>query len=334
MNALTFVARDAADAINQVRSRLGPDAVVLSVNRVPVSGVSRLWRRPQLEVLAAVPDSTPARPPAAAPPEPDNTPPADPGPPGLGGGWRSAGILHQMGLLPLYVDMVLDRVRAAHGDTPPASLLQELDLVHSALTACWRPATRTSNGPTTLHVFIGPPGSGKTTALCKWLAKSVLVEGRSARTWRLDGRAANFPGLLDVYGEILGVAVEREWHPSQLDARFDVGFVDLPGFDLHDSGSADRMRTQLSALPSPQVHLVLNAAYDIPVLLGQARAFSSMPVSDIIFTHLDEERRPAKLWNIVLGTNFSVRFLSGGQNIPGDFYAASPDVLLPRQFRP
>ena len=56
MNATRFLARDAADAVRQVRSQLGADAVVLSVAQVPASGVSRLWRKPLLEVLAHLPE--------------------------------------------------------------------------------------------------------------------------------------------------------------------------------------------------------------------------------------------------------------------------------------
>jgi len=332
MNAVSFLARDAADAVAQIHSRLGSDAVVLSVGQAPLSGFSRLWRRPQLEVLAGVPEPPP--PPVAQSLGPTGPlEPADAGPSGLGGAWRSAGILHQLGLLPLYVDKVLDRARAAHGNAPPPSLRDEFSLVRCALANLWRPAARAANGSPSIHVFIGPPGSGKTTALCKWLAKSVLAEGRSARAWRLDGRAANFAGLLDVYGEILGVPVQRAWQASPAPAGFDLGFVDLPGLEAQDAHAVEQVRARLGTMAAAQVHLVLNAAYDISVLLAQARAFSALPVNDVIFTHLDEEKRPAKLWNIVLGTNFTVRFLSGGQNIPGDFFSASADLLIPGQLR-
>ena len=333
MNAVSFRARDAADALQQIHSRLGSDAVVLSVGQVPLSRLNRLWRRPQLEVLAGVPDAPPPPPVAKAPGPIDNVEPADTGPSGLGGGWRSAGILHQLGLLPLNVDKVLDRVRSTHGDMPPASLLDEFSLVRAALASFWRPANRAANSSPAIHVFIGPPGSGKTTALCKWLTKSVLAEGRSARAWRLDDRAANFAGLLDVYGEILGVPVGRDWQVHQASSGFDLGFVDLPGLEAQDTNAVEQFRDRLGTMVSAQIHLVLNAAYDVSVLLAQARAFSALPVNDVIFTHLDEEKRPAKLWNVVLGTNFTVRFLSGGQNIPGEFLSASAELLIPRQFR-
>jgi len=329
VNTVSFVARNATEAVAQVHSRLGADAVVLSVGHVPVRGLSRLWRRPQIEVLAGVPDPTP--PPVVKSIAPTSRFEAgDVSSSGVGGAWRSAGILQHLGLLPRYVDQVVDRVRSSYGDIPPSSLLEEFALVRSALAGFWRPAVRAAEGSPAIHVFVGPPGSGKTTALCKWLAKSVLAEGRSARAWRMDGRAANFAGLLDVYGEILGVPVEREWRANPAPVGFELGFIDLPGLEANDARAVEQLRARLGTIASAQVHLVLNAAYDVSVLLAQARAFSALPVHDVIFTHFDEEKRPAKLWNILLGTNFAARFLSGGQNIPGDFVSASAELLIPR----
>ena len=38
------------------------------------------------------------------------------------------------------------------------------------------------------------------------------------------------------------------------------------------------------------------------------------------------------LWNLVLGTKYSLRYLSVGQNIPGDLTPGTPQKLLQRQF--
>jgi len=76
---------------------------------------------------------------------------------------------------------------------------------------------------------------------------------------------------------------------------------------------------------------VLNAAYESSVLFEQYHAFSKFSPEDLIFTHMDEERRRVKLWNFVLGTNCCVSFLSGGQKIPGDFQRAETGILFPSE---
>jgi flagellar biosynthesis protein FlhF len=159
----------------------------------------------------------------------------------------------------------------------------------------------------------------------------VLVEGRSASVWRLDGRGANTAESLSVFCEILGVPMER-CQPTRPADDKGVLFIDLPGVSSVDATGLSTLGVQLSQLPDPQVHLVLNAAYETSLMLAQVRAFSTMPIGDLIVTHLDEEPRWGKFWNLVLGTNYSLRFLSAGQNIPGEFETASPDKILARQF--
>jgi flagellar biosynthesis protein FlhF len=364
MTPHTFIAESAADAVAQIRETLGPEAVVLNVRRPPASGLARLWQKPRIEVIAHVPEKPaveavtppPTDPlvalreelreireqihqPRALAPEPVavsqsenwNCGDADvaAADPAADGGWRVGALLESSGLLPLQARRVVEALRSQHGDQAPPSVAEEIALARQFLTRCWQPArTRTAG----THVFIGAPGAGKTTALCKWLAQVALVEGRSAAVWRLDGHIANTAESLSVFGEIFGVPVER-WVPAN-DERpeAEVLFVDLPGVNPGDAAAVAELARRVAELPEPQVHLVLNAAYETPLLLAQVRAFAGLPCHDVIVTHLDEESRWGKLWNLVLGTNCTLRFLSAGQNVPGDFAPATPERILARQF--
>src|SRR5262245_55015889 len=56
-----FVADSVEDAVTQVRTRLGPTAVVVHVRRIPVQGKGWFRRRKQrLEILAHLPDTSSA----------------------------------------------------------------------------------------------------------------------------------------------------------------------------------------------------------------------------------------------------------------------------------
>ena len=159
-----------------------------------------------------------------------------------------------------------------------------------------------------------------------------MVEGRLARVWRLDGATANMAESLTVYCEILHLPCERAWGAGLPQLAEDIGFIDLPGVDWRAPGAIQELAGQLQQFGAPRLHLALNGAYDISVILAQVRAFAALPVEDLILTHLDEDSRWGKLWNLVLGAGPPIRYLSTGQNIPGDFCDASAEAILARQF--
>lgn len=247
-------------------------------------------------------------------------------------GWRVGELLERAGLNRVHVQRVEDELEEQFGPTAPPNLPEEIALAQQVLGRFWRPAKPLSEGPQRPHVFLGTPGSGKTTLLCKWLAQSVLLEGRTAHVWRLDGSTANTAEALSVYGEILGVPVARFWRGDEESEGADLTFIDLPGFNPRDEHAVAAVRALLAQVAGAQLHLVVNAAYEIPLLLGQIRGLSQFGEADLCVTHLDEEPRWGKLWNLALGTNLPLRFLSAGQNIPGDLFAASAEKIFSRQF--
>jgi len=367
----TFIAESAADAIAQIRDQLGPEAVVLSVKQRPATGLGRLFQRRRIEVTACVPDKPapaadpledikrqlaelrqqfenrspapasgpldilmPGGFPASGPVEPPPNP-KSPGPP-----WArplaraapppssAAQILEKIGILPLYIEKVLGIMDASRSEAP-SSVAREVEQVCAALKSLWRERAAPDAA---VHIFIGPPGSGKTTCLCKWLAKAILVENRRARVWRLDCAVANAAESLSVYAEILGAPVER-FRPE--DAALPPGemlFIDLPGIAWKDAVGMETLAKELGEMPAGHVHLALNAAYEAPILLQQIRAYSRFMIFDLILTHLDEEPRWGKLWNLVLGASHPIGWMSAGQNIPGDFHPATAQMLFDRHF--
>lgn len=388
----TFIVDSAAEAVGLIRAKLGPDAVVLNVRKLPAEGVSRWLKKPRLEVLAAVlpkPGDAGAAPasflaaepgsagvPAAPPPTPDpllelrrelseiraevqrNRDPVGVGESGgspalvptelvaesvlvepfaskavsYPGRWRIGPVLEATGLQPRHALRVVERLCQDYGEAGPEALVEQVGLASRVLKGEWlvSPGVAVSGVPE-VHVLIGPAGSGKTTALCKWLAQWVLVEGRSVAVFRLDGETANAGELLSVHAEVLGVPVQRSLTPEWRSAA-EIVFVDLPGVSQSEASSMVRLRDQLQQLRPARIHLVLNAAYETPLMLAQFRGFVALQPDDWIATHLDEEPRWGKLWNGVMGTNCPLGWIGIGQNIPGLFHKADPDRILSRQF--
>ncbi len=352
MNLQRFIATSAEDAVTQIQAEMGKAAIVVDVRPLP----RKRWQPQRLEVLATVPPEPPPRdervdqlceeisrlkfalqnqiqaaqtveptpPPATTTPNAHRFPRLDE----AGETWQVRALLEHNGLLPLYAQCVFDRLQSLYGNLPPETLTQEIMLVRAVLKEFWNYAKPLEGKQ--MHVFVGASGVGKTTALSKWLSHVVLLEERPARVWRLDGRSANTAETLSVHADVLGVPVERSWNGVPI--AEDLAFVDLPGVSPTDSHAVEELAEQLRHFPQPQVHLVVSATCEPTLLLSQVRGFSALPISDLIITRMDEEARWDKLWNLVLGTKYPVRFFSAGQNVPGDFVDATPDVLFKHQF--
>lgn len=368
MKVYSFIADSAPEAVAQIRAQLGREAVVLNVRKLEADGLQKIWKKARIEVLAHLPE--PEAKPAVDPlqalsalrqeiadlkqqfpretpkaPEPAPTPlisvrpviPAVDAPvtPAFSkqsyGGWKVGNFLEQTGVLPRYVETIISHITSQFGEKPPENIAKELDLARAAiLEICQSKGAMAPVNSNGCHVFIGPPGSGKTTALSKMLTKLTLMESLPARVLRLDGARANTAESLSVYCEILGVPVERCLTEETEIAGVETIFVDLPGVSASDAEGLRALSAQLAKFSGAHFHLTLNAAYETTTLLNQVRAFSSLPISSIIFSHLDEENRWGKMLNFALGTKFALGHFSAGQNVPGELVPASVEKILSR----
>jgi flagellar biosynthesis protein FlhF len=334
MRLAAIVAENPNAALARVHEELGPDAVIVKVRKLRPEGISWLWRASgRIEVTACVPDKTQVE----RPIPPVNEVSVNPAGRRMAiepwtaksaeGPWRSIAWLESNGLLPAFARQLEDKARLLYGGRPLPGMQAEWTAITDLIVCHWLSARQTATGTGRPHVFIGPPGSGKTTALCKWIASAIVSDDCRIRVWRLDADSANSSELLELHCELMGVPVERFWDEPG-DAS-DLQLVDLPGVEIQDQDAMASLREHLSILPQPHVHLVLNAAYESSILFDQFRAFEAFAPEDIIFTHLDEEHRRVKLWNFVLGTKCPISFLGAGQKIPGEFRRAEPALLFP-----
>jgi flagellar biosynthesis protein FlhF len=342
MRYVAIVAENPQAAVTQVHDQLGPDAVIVSVRKMRPEGMAWLWPgNRKIEVTACVPEKAPeikreeikrevvpfrSEDTSALPR--NRLMPERSIPKAQEGRWRSIAWLESNGLLPAFSRQLEEKVNLLYGQKPLPAMQTEWTAITDLIICHWVPARQETAGTGRPHVFIGPAGSGKTTALCKWMASAILSHEQRVRVWRLDGESANSAELLTLHCELTGVPVERFW--NEPDESADFQFVDLPGVEMDNPNAMSVLRDQLSLLPQPHVHLVLNAAYEISILLEQFRAFESFGPEDIIFTHMDEEFRRVKLWNFVLGTKCPISFLCAGQKIPGEFQRAEPALLFPQ----
>lgn len=344
MQIVPFVAHTAAEAFSRIQAQMGPDAVVINVRQLPVSGLARLWRKPRIEVLACPPEipqalsplSPPKHQPAPAP-SPTTVPARSPeepiapstwGAPALNSRWKVSGLLHTAGLTQMAAQTVLEDLESRWGKEPPSILGDEIGKLREILRDHW--VVQGALDPQKPQVLVGAPGCGKTTLLCKWMTRLALSEGRPCRVFRADGTSANQSEMLEVHADVLGIPLERSIQRITSNTSEEWRLVDIPGVDWRDPRALGELRRVLDKITGAQVHLVLNGAYEIPVLLSQVRAFSALSLSGVMVTHLDEEPRWGKLWNLMFGIPLELRFLGVGSAVPAGFLPASPERITDR----
>lgn len=352
-----FIVRSAEEAVTVLREQLGPRARVVSVKQVEGKGLARFLRAPNLEVIAEVaPETEPAQ--AAKPAAPAaptspieqaapapvaevassapmpapaaETPPPPPATPHIVPVAEAgfARLLRASGIpAPLVARMQGEAMWKSWQGLPPAEAFTQVGM---SLRDQWqlrlpRPLGRRA-------AFVGSPGAGKTTALCKQLAADIFVRRRRAVVLKLDLEHANPDDGLVVFCEALGVPFAREIDEVPELAGDESLYIDVPGVTPRDIAQTAQLRDALDATGTTARVLVMNAAYDVEILKNSRAWGEELGCTHTAFTHLDELTHWAKLWDFVLPPALMPLFLSTGQSIAGDLEENVFDAVLSRTF--
>ncbi len=313
-----FTVHSAEEAVALIREKLGAQARVLSVRSVEAGGLLRFFRAPRLEVVAQidappVPNPASLDEPAAEPAEPIEVKPKSrfnttPTPASL------TELLRRSGL----TETALNRLQAG----PNWNELNRLPL-HRALAETSRllreqAETRPTRPLLFRAAFLGAPGVGRTTALCKWLSVEVFRRARMGHVVTVEFDRPNPTGPLPVFCEALGVPLAH--FPCETQPAVPGGFVyfDLPGLSPRRPADNAPLAAWLDREQITERVLVLNAAYDRASLRDGYAAGRDLGATHLVFTHLDEVPQWGKLWDYLFDESLEPLFLATGPSLTGD----------------
>lgn len=179
--------------------------------------------------------------------------------------------------------------------------------------------------------FVGGAGCGKTTALCKMLARDTFIRNISPQVLRIEADKPHMDDGLPLYCDVLGIRCCRSESELEPDAEGPV-YIDVPGYSLTESGEINRMKKVLDEVDASSRILVMNAAYESSILRRFLETGDRLGAQFQILSHVDELTAFGKLWEHLMDTKRQLISFSNGQNVASDLIEDPFGFLLERTF--
>lgn len=353
MRIKRYVANNMQNAIAMVKADFGEEAVILHTKRFKRGGIFGLFGRPKVEVLAAIePGTQPStkqerelrraqETTAAAldalqeevrslrsmigPAAPAQTANAVV-PRGLDLAWDR---LIGQELSETAAQRLLDDVAAAGTgeqlDDPVWVWEQLIAKIGSEIATT--PPWQFERTPLVVPL-IGPTGVGKTTTVAKLAANFKMLADKKVALVTADTYRVAAVQQLRTYADIIGIDLHVVYTPEELSdvvaelTDHDLILIDTAGRSQNNAMHMAELRTFLSVLPDPEVHLVVSATTRRSDLDEIVNRFSQIDFDRIIVTKLDETSVSGMLYHLAGQTGKSLAYITHGQSVPDDIEVA------------
>jgi flagellar biosynthesis protein FlhF len=323
MQIKRFEGRDIQEALRQVKEELGPEAIILSTQKVKKPSYRFGFSSPsRVEVVAAIDRGVDPIPKAntRSPSDKESQKTEEEG--------MILRIL-STGLYPDFVHGLVKEIRTLRDEfedwNHPGAYR---GFLHWKLMENVEVAVPSLN-QTQIWSFIGPTGVGKTTTMVKLAAHFSLKVTPKVTLITIDTYRIGAIEQLKAYAQILGLPLEVAFHREELreiierNIDQDLMLIDTAGRSPNATGEIEELKDFLSVDPRIENHLILSATTKESDLEGSVQRFSLLPIKSYIFTKLDETEEYIPLFNQLLRYKRPLSYLTKGQRVPEDIELAT-----------
>lgn len=346
------------EAINQVKTELGRDAVILHTRRLKKGGVLGLFSKECFEVMAAI-DATPKMTPPSS-----QTPVHQPAKPVLTPETQNLLALRQdvSTLQKMMESVIVSLPKSETAISPLADLLIKNDIEPEIARVLTKgmPEIIAKSHPTVLRdllkerlcsfltkiepivldeetpriaAFVGPTGVGKTTTIAKLAANFSLKAGCRVALITADTYRIAALEQLKTYADIIGVPLDIVYTPQELKNAItrhrdkNLILIDTAGRSPKNQQQIDELQALLAVEPATQIYLVMSTTTKYKEALDIVNRFSVCSPTKFLFTKTDEASNLGTIFNLLYRFPIALSYITVGQNVPEDIEVADPQKL-------
>jgi len=186
----------------------------------------------------------------------------------------------------------------------------------------------------TIAAFIGTTGVGKTTTIAKLAARFMLENTQKVGLISLDAYRIGAMEQLKTYANILGVPCFQAFKKKDLLFALrrmegkDIILIDTAGQSQYDKSRLDELRRLIPDDLDISTHLLLSIATAESEMNKAAANFKCLNYQSYIFTKRDETQKSGSILNQIMERSLPVSYITTGQNVPEDIEQAERAKLL------
>jgi flagellar biosynthesis protein FlhF len=181
--------------------------------------------------------------------------------------------------------------------------------------------------------IVGPTGVGKTTCIAKLAVISKILHNLDIGLISIDTYRLGALDQLKIFSEISNIDFLVAYEPSDIQKfmkKFknkDIVFIDTVGRSQNNKKLLNSINDFLKKVKVDETYLVLNSTSDYKVMLDVAKKFKVLNYDALVFSKLDEAISFGNIVNLVHEVDTPIKYLTNGQVIPDDIIAADSEFI-------